>query len=157
MHPSIDYPKSTELSEQARHYVRALIKTCGILPFKYPQEAKKGHVDESLVIGTIDAKALHKREAAKKRKAKSKVKKLVEEKEEPIKHPALPDNSGDPLPSPALLAELAEQARLALAEASKLAGEPVIYCCAAIRKEGNYECEARCQDNEHYQRINDLR
>jgi hypothetical protein len=55
MHPSIDYPKSTELSEQARHYVRALIKIYGILPFEYPQEVKKGEVDESLVIGSVDA------------------------------------------------------------------------------------------------------
>jgi alpha-beta hydrolase superfamily lysophospholipase len=156
MHPSIDYPKSTELSEQARHYVRALIKIYGILPFEYPQEVKKGEVDESLVIGSVDAKVVHKREAAKKRKARSKAKKLAKKKEEPKKYNALPDKQ-DPHPSPAQLAELAEQARLALAEASKLAGEPVIYCCAAIRKEDKYECRANCQDNKHYQRINELR
>lgn len=156
MQPSIDYPKSIELSEQARHYVRALIKIHGILPFKYPQEPKKGQVDESLIIGTIDAKALHKREAAKKRKAKARAKKLVKKKEEPKKSNAIPDTK-DPVPSPAQLAQLAEQARLALAEASRLAGEPVFYCCAAIRKEGNYECEGNCQDNEHYRRVNGLR
>lgn len=152
---SMEFPRCIELSEQVRKFSSALIRNYGILPVDYNDETVSTPTSTTnLEFGVSDGKAIHKKALAKRRKKKKKKEKpplalsdpkLVESLYGSVK--IYTDNE---------LAQLAEQAKQALAEASRLAGEPVIYCCAAIRRKSIHECFGECESWEHYKQINEL-
>lgn len=176
MHNTMDFPRSMELSEIVRQYAFALI-LANQKPREEDEAEEKDDLSEKsyseitaesigveLKFGETDAKTLNKRvidersavrvhnRAIEKRKiqeAASAGKRKASDPSEIIPETYQP-------PSPAELASLAEQAKLALAEASELAGEPVEYCCAAIRKVSKNECRGRCKEARRYRAIRAL-
>jgi len=141
-----------ELSEVVRLYAKAVIVKYKIPPYTYKKAAKtKDGTRNQLEFGVSDGQAIQKQASADKRKAKSKKRKQQDDK--PHRRSI---NFGGRVYSDEELAQLAEQARLALAEACELAGGRVFYCCGYIHKEGLYECASQCKSKQHYKRVDEL-
>jgi hypothetical protein len=138
-----------ELSEYVRLYARALSITNDNTPFEHPVSDRPEGESEA-EFGVVLTKAEKKRQRetwGKKAKVK---KKKTYQKPKPWLHTSAQTFSASEL------ATLAEQAKLALAEAGRLAGERVIYCCGYIRKEKNYDCRAECSSKQRYKIIREL-
>jgi hypothetical protein len=145
------------LREVVRLYVRALIANYDILPYEYDRsKSKDAPVDptdaDNLEFGVSDGKAIHKKVLADRRRARRKKPKR-KRRIGPSK--VLPQDEGKKYTA-GELATLAEQARLAMLEASRLAGERVIWCCNAIRKEKIHDCWGDCGSKELYTRVRAL-
>jgi len=145
-HPSIDYPQAVVLSEQVRLYARGLLNRYEPTPYEYPGKKEK---ESEAKYGVVLTKAEKKKQRARWSKKKKKKKSTYQP---PV--PWLHEN--DIEYSASQLALLAEQAKLALAEARKQAGEEVIYCCGNIRRTKGYECRAKCSSKQRYQIIREL-
>lgn len=175
MHPSMDFPKSAELSEIVRQYAFALILAS--------QKPRKAHTDRDeedlaersygditaesigveLEFGKVDASAINER--VKNERSAVRVHNRAVDKRKRQAEESKGRRTVDPSeiipeiyepPSQAELAALAEQAKLALAEAGKLAGEPVEYCCAAIRKVSKHECSGNYRGTGRYRAVRAL-
>jgi len=179
-HPTLDYPECRELSEQVRQYVLALMQSnaierssvvsvggeeedIGDEPVSYSDiTADSINVDIS-EFGNISRKAVEDRVRTERSDIRVRNRKVVKQaaitKEEADKRTIDVSEivKRNPKPSPATLAMLAEQARQAMARAEELAGERVIYCCGAIRKESINECPAgTCGTKPEYRLVNQL-
>lgn len=110
------------LTEQVWPLMRAVIR---LDEYWLLEEEGEGATDGEIVFGEVDPK-----EFKKKRKSKSK---LVAHKR-PLMNDIIRASVAPPVDKPTEdeLISLAEQARQAAGEASKLAGEPVIFCCSRL-------------------------
>jgi len=178
-HPTLDFPECMELSEQVRRYVLALMQASAkegpsVVVIGAEQEdigsEEKSYSDitadsinvELKEFGDIDRKTLEERVKAERSEVRKHNRKIAKQaqvaKEEAEKRTIDVSQivKRNPKPTPAMLATLAEQARLAMARAEELAGEPVVYCCGAIRKERINECPGTCGARPEYRVVNQL-
>jgi hypothetical protein len=161
MIPEIDFPQSVELTDTVRTYVAALIRNNEILPVKYKKHRKKkgdetnGDIIDELEFGVSDSAAVAKMAQANRRKAEKEKKKPNKKGDLGSQRPDISEivNSVVIKYTDDELAALAEQARLALARAGELAGEPVIYCCAHIRKERLHDCKSGARTKWRYKQV----
>jgi hypothetical protein len=134
--------KQAELTEIVRQYSRALINYYSIPPFAYPTTttSMEGHVE----FGRTTKKDVKKKRKKKKRKniwGGERLRALLRQGK------TYDDQE---------LAKLAKQAKLAIQQASQLAGEPVIYCCGFLRIESRINYECTCSTSRRHKTINSL-
>ena len=139
-HPSLEFEMQEELTKLVRQYAKGLINFQHITPFPYPKD------DSLKEFGDMTAKELQNSIKRKKRK-KNKPSQVVFS-------PALLASLDGEHVSEAQLAKLAEQARLAIEQAERQAGERVVYCCGNLRLENKIDYECECTNSIRHQAIN---
>jgi hypothetical protein len=128
MHSSFgpDIPRFQEFTEPVRKYRHAS------LIVKHREEQPEESEDDTVVFGEIDPKTL---------KKKRKRKRVMNLFGTPELRDALRNNGWEP--GPQEVAGLQEAAEEALSQAAGAAGEPVAWCCGAVRiiSRIDYECD----------------
>ena len=139
--------RQLELTELVRQYARALINYYKIPPYEYQKSPSK--LNKRAEFGKTtksDVKKARRKKKNGKSVAPTRVTSSV------VKN----IQAGGKTFSDKEMAQLAQQARQAIQQACKLAGEPVVYCCGLLRIKSRINYECTCEQSKRHTIINSL-